>query len=96
MRSRKRDEAATRSFDATVARVNYRTGELWVVTDDGLRELILSDRCRIRFNGRPAPFRSFQPLDRVRVRYADYEFCLVAKAVDLWAEEPKASRYQRR
>jgi len=96
MRSRKQAETAIRSYDATVARVDYRTGELWVVTDDGLRELILSDHCRIRFNGRPAPFRCFQPLDRVRVRYADNEFCLVAKALELWAEEPKASRYQRR
>jgi hypothetical protein len=96
MRFRKQNEAANRSFDATVARVNYRTGELWVVTDRGIRELILSDRCRIRFNGRPAPFRCFQALDRVRVRYADYDFCLIAKALDLWADEPKASRYQRR
>lgn len=96
MRSPTRPGETARFFDATVARVNYRTGELWVVADGQLRELILSDRCRLWLNGRPAPFRCFHPLDRIRVRCADCEFCLIAEALYLWAEEPTASRYRRR
>jgi hypothetical protein len=77
-----------RPADGTIARVNYLTGRLWVVMDDGYREFTLSDRCRLRFNGRAVPFRCFHPLDRIRVWYVESGSVLVAEALYLWAEEP--------
>jgi hypothetical protein len=95
MRALKRTDGGVRSLDATIARVNYLTGELWVVGDDGFRALTLSDGCRLWFNGRSAPLRCFHPLDRIRVRYTDSGSGFVAEALDLWAEEFEPSRCRR-
>ena len=95
MRWLRHTDVAIQSLDATIARVNYRTGELWVVGDGKLRELTLSDRCQLWFNGWLAPLRCFHPLDRIRISYTDDGFCLVAEALYLQAEEPEPSRFWR-
>lgn len=96
MRLLRHTDAAIRTIDAIVAHANYLTGKLWAVADEGYREFILSDCCRLHFNGRRIPFRCFHPLDRVQIRYVDYGPVLIAESLSLvWAEDPVASQSPR-
>ena len=75
------------SLDGTIQRVNHRTRELRIIADGRVWELALSNSCRFWFNGRPAPFRCFQPLDNIRVEYSNSGDVHVATAMYLRCEE---------
>lgn len=81
-------EPALHSLEGTIQRVNYRTREIRVIAESRTWEFALSDGCQLWFNGNIAPFRCFQPLDHVRILYAEYGAELIAKALYLWVDEP--------
>lgn len=83
------------SLDGTVQRVNYRTRELRLIAEGRPFQFSLSSECQLWFNGRIAPFRCFQPLDHIRVRFVYDESRLIAEELFLWEEEP-ATRESRR
>jgi len=72
------------SLEGTIQRVDYQARELRVIAEGRLWEFALSERCRLWFNGSLAPFRCFQPLDHIRLYYAEDGSMLIAEALYLF------------
>jgi hypothetical protein len=83
------------SLEGTIQRVNYRRRELRVIAEGRPLQFSLSADCRLWFNDRIAPFRCFQPLDRIRVHFIYDESGLIAEGLYLWEEEPLTRKSRR-
>jgi hypothetical protein len=72
------------SIQGTIQRVDYRRRELWVIALGQVWEFVVSEDCRLWFNGTPAILRCFHPLDPVVVIFGRYSAESVAKVLYSW------------
>jgi hypothetical protein len=70
--------------EGTIQRIDYRKGELRVVSQGQVWRFLLAADCRLWFNHTPAVLRCFHPLDRVQVLFCSDGTDYVANALYSW------------